>query len=93
MNNPISNLFPVDKFDVKVHHYTKENIPQAAKYLKHDFLKSSKYYTEVRAFPRDGSPAAYGFASCSKRDVPCRKRGLNIALGRAFKHAKEMGYV
>ena len=85
-NNPVRELFPVEKFDVKVHHYSAKD---ARKYRR----THCKYLTEVFAFPRDGGQAAYGYAQCSTNDTPIRKRGLEIALHRAFKVAKELGYV
>lgn len=76
-------------------HFTEDAVPQHLKLVvchlhdgnsdKHD-RRGCKYATIAKLFNKeDGDLIAQGEAYCSERDVPSRKVGRMVAVGRALK--------
>lgn len=81
-------------------HFTEANVPSHLKLVVshlHDGNtdpeervgpsgKPAKYATVAKLFRRDdGDLVAMGYSYCSKKDVPSRKVGRMVAIGRALK--------
>lgn len=85
----IEELFPRTHYKVKVRHYRDEHDCSIA-----GFPKKAKWGTMVLIYDAENPDVLLATAdsACSKRDTPCRKTGLYIALQRAAKMLKLSGF-
>ena len=85
----ISELFPKENYRVRIRHYRNQIECENA-----GFPKKAKWATWIRVYDAENPDVLLATAdsACSKRDTPCRKTGLYIALQRAAKMLKLSGF-